>query len=228
MLYKCYVCGKEFDRKASLIKRAKHPTCSYECRNKLYTYEKVTVKCIICGKEKHILKSRLKYVKNPTCSKECRNKLISRTRKKNKIKLKCPICNEYFEVYPYRFNNQNVICCSKSCATKFQEKDKTNHPRYNPNITDKERIDRRKLKENVIWRNNVLKRDNYTCVICKQYGGKLEAHHLNGYHWDKENRLNVDNGITLCKICHKNFHKKYGHNHNTKEQFLEYVNQSGS
>lgn len=223
----CKVCGKEFDRKPALIKRAKNPTCSKQCRDEMYR-KQIKIKCCICGKEIQTTENRLKYRKNQVCSKECKSKLLSKLRTKDKVELQCPICNKYFKVHPYRLNNQIVICCSKSCATKYQERDKTKHPRYNKNISDDERIERRILKENIIWRNNVMKRDNYTCQICKQYGGKLEAHHLNGYHWDKEHRLDINNGVTLCKKCHKDFHKKYTKLNNTKEQFIEYVNQSGS
>lgn len=223
----CKVCGKEFDRKPALIKRAKNPTCSEECRNKMYRHE-ATTKCCVCGKEIKTTECELKKRPQKVCSKECKSKLISNLKKKDKVELQCPMCKKYFEVHSYRLNNQVVICCSRSCATKYQERDKTKHPRYNENISDEERIDRRILKENVLWRNEVMKRDKYTCQVCKQYGGKLEAHHLNSYHWDKEHRLDLNNGITLCQRCHKDFHKKYTKHNNTKEQFIEYVNQSGS
>jgi len=51
---------------------------------------------------------------------------------------------------------------------------------------------------------------------------KLIAHHLNSYHWDVENRLNVDNGVCLCENCHSKFHELYGQKYNTKEQYKEY------
>lgn len=99
-----------------------------------------------------------------------------------------------------------------------------NH-KYNPNLTEEDRIKRRRLStiENQrIWRIGVFKRDNYTCCICSQYGGKLNGHHLNGYNWDKEGRFDIDNGATLCKQCHKDFHKIYKMGNNTKEQFEDF------
>lgn len=101
-----------------------------------------------------------------------------------------------------------------------------NHYKYNPNLTTEEREKGRltiggdKLHQ---WRNDVYTRDDYTCVKCNERGGKLNAHHLNGWHWDKENRFNVDNGATLCADCHDDFHYIYGRRDNTKEQFEEFT-----
>lgn len=78
--------------------------------------------------------------------------------------------------------------------------------------------DNRKLQR---WSIKVKKRDNKKCVICGN-DKKLNAHHLNGYNWDIENRDNVNNGVTLCEICHHEFHKIYGGGGNTKEQFEEF------
>lgn len=59
------------------------------------------------------------------------------------------------------------------------------------------------------WRKRVFERDNYTCQLCGKHGGTLNAHHI--LEWAKytEERLNVDNGITLCQKCHRIVHKKW-------------------
>lgn len=225
----CSYCDKEFDRRAAALKRAKNPTCSSECRNAMYKEQNADkwylTECTVCQKEVKKLKSRKKYDRQPCCSYECRDELVSRTQSKPMVTLECPQCGKEFEVHPYRVRQQENITCSRSCAYYYRfAEDKTQHPRYNESITDEERIDRRKLKANVIWRNEVLARDDFTCQLCGQYGGKLVGHHLNGYHWDKENRLNVDNGVTLCKTCHNDFHSTYSNRNNTKAQFDEYAN----
>ena len=74
------------------------------------------------------------------------------------------------------------------------------------------------------WVYNVYKRDDYTCQCCGKRGGDLVAHHLNSYNWDKEHRIDVNNGITLCEQCHRDFHIKYGMGNNTKEQYIEFIN----
>ncbi len=56
------------------------------------------------------------------------------------------------------------------------------------------------------WRLKVFERDNYTCQVCGSYGGKLNAHHILHFKTHPEQRLNVDNGMTVCTICHKSLH----------------------
>ncbi len=68
------------------------------------------------------------------------------------------------------------------------------------------------------FRKNVLARDNYTCQKCNQIGGKLNAHHIANFADNPEERFSVDNGITLCVTCHKEFHHHYGNRNNTPEQ----------
>jgi hypothetical protein len=123
-------------------------------------------------------------------------------------------CGHVYEVSPSHFlkNRRCPNCRYKSGPEHFS---------YNPNIPDEERekgrfLHREKLK---VWRTDVFSRDNFTCQLCYKKGSTLHAHHLNGYHWDKNNRFNKDNGITLCKTCHRAFHCKYGMRNNTKEQF---------
>ena len=52
------------------------------------------------------------------------------------------------------------------------------------------------------WRNEVFKRDDWTCGDCGKRGGVLEPHHLKGWTKYPELRYIIENGITLCKNCH--------------------------
>lgn len=58
------------------------------------------------------------------------------------------------------------------------------------------------------WRRKVFERDFYTCAICGKVGGELNAHHIKPYAYYPELRYEVNNGITLCKNCHKKVHRK--------------------
>lgn len=98
-----------------------------------------------------------------------------------------------------------------------------NNPNYNLNKTDEERAAQRCLEGYEHWRVSVFNRDNYSCVCCGNKGGNLNAHHLDGYHWCKEKRTDINNGVTLCESCHKEFHKQYSNNNNTKEQFINFM-----
>ena len=90
--------------------------------------------------------------------------------------------------------------------------------------SDEEREKGRNIEGIQEWRKGVYKRDNYTCQKCgDNKGGNLVAHHLDGYHWDKEHRTDINNGATLCVCCHKSFHKTYGNHDNTKEQYEEWI-----
>ena len=97
------------------------------------------------------------------------------------------------------------------------------HPNWNPNLTQEERELGRQLEGYNTFVKEVFKRDSYTCQCCGQHGGILNAHHLNGYNWDKKHRMDINNAITLCDGCHKKFHKIYGYGNNSKEQFKEFI-----
>lgn len=68
----------------------------------------------------------------------------------------------------------------------------------------------RLTKEYKDWRKSVFERDDYTCMICGKVGGELNAHHIKPYAKYEELRFDLDNGITLCKECHKKVHSKKG------------------
>ena len=96
------------------------------------------------------------------------------------------------------------------------------NPSWNTNLTDEDRQDRRLLPKYKDWRKAVYERDNYTCQKCYKTGGKLNAHHIEGYSYNKELRTVVENGITLCRACHKDFHRQYGIESNA-EKVNEFV-----
>ena len=62
----------------------------------------------------------------------------------------------------------------------------------------------RNSKEYVLWRKAIFERDNYTCQRCLKNGGRLEVHHILPFAKYPELRLAINNGLTLCKKCHKN------------------------
>lgn len=115
---------------------------------------------------------------------------------------------------------------SKSCGCYHIDKvSGENSFFYNIDLTDEDRENNRyrNSTENAHkWRKDIFNRDNYFCAICSNRNGDRVAHHLDGWNWCKEKRFDIDNGVTLCVNCHKDFHSKYGYGDNTKEQFEEY------
>lgn len=139
--------------------------------------------------------------------------------KRHKISFKHKSCNTVFKQYPETF------LIGRQCPKcGLERRSKENHYRYNPLLTQEEREKRDMFNGEIKkWREKVYKRDNYTCQSCNKKGYKINSHHI--YSWDKykEKRFDVDNGITLCEDCHKDFHKEFGYGNNDIEQFKKYM-----
>lgn len=112
----------------------------------------------------------------------------------------------------------------KQCVYCFREHQQgINHPNWNEDRTSEQRKLERKTKEDAVWRKSVFERDLYTCQKCNQYGGQLEAHHIEPYKDFEDSRLCIDNGITLCKYCHSDFHWEYGLKECTNYDFYNFM-----
>lgn len=140
------------------------------------------------------------------------------------VNVKCDKCEKEYEM-EYRiylkYSHDNNIYCNSCACSIFNSGE--NNLMWNPNLTNEERLLKRNYPEYIEFVKRVLNRDNYICQCCGVHSNKLEVHHLDGYSWCKEKRLNVDNGISLCNDCHSNFHFVYSRNNNTKEQFEEWI-----
>jgi len=66
-----------------------------------------------------------------------------------------------------------------------------------------------------MWRKAVFDRDDYTCQVCGKRGCVLNADHILPFSMYPDERLNVDNGRTLCVPCHKVFGWKSTKNQHT-------------
>lgn len=141
-----------------------------------------------------------------------------------KVDCQCDYCGR---IYPlnysdyYRRNHDGKIYCN-NCAHAVLTSGENNN-RWNPNLTEDDRTERRIKPEYYEFTRKILQRDCYTCCCCNQQGHNLEVHHLNGYNWDVNGRLDFSNAVTLCKVCHDNFHNIYGRGNNTKQQFEEWI-----
>jgi len=73
------------------------------------------------------------------------------------------------------------------------------------------------------WRNGVFARDDYTCQRCSTKGGYLHAHHMSGFAECEIKRYLTSNGVTLCRDCHYEFHRWYGHRGSTESKTIEFL-----
>lgn len=118
-----------------------------------------------------------------------------------KINIECPEGHKYSVTY------RTFVMRGQRCKKCFLEimKGRTGgkNPRWNPNLTDEERIQNRDYPEYEAWRKEVFTRDNYTCVCCQKRGNDgtyLAAHHLQNFAEYPDLRHNPDNGVTLCRL----------------------------
>ena len=76
------------------------------------------------------------------------------------------------------------------------------------------------------WRTAIYERDDYPCHKCLVKGGQLQPHHIRNFAEAFKLRFDIDNGITLCKNDHVEFHRIYGHNNNNSAQIKEFLGQN--
>lgn len=112
----------------------------------------------------------------------------------SKVRQICKRCKRTFYTWPYKLQEGKAIFCSLLCYNKA---------RYNPNRSEAKR--QRESLAYKQWRDRVFQRDNYTCQKCgiRDY---IEAHHIFGFKENELLRLEVENGVTLCRKCHFDTH----------------------
>lgn len=125
-----------------------------------------------------------------------------------------------------------VICRStslksgstKSCGCFRKEKLSGENSRYWKGGVTKENKENKKNYSFFLikWSKNIKERDNNECKKCKKTE-KLHAHHIINILFDITKILDINNGITLCETCHKNFHKIYGKLKNNNEQLEKFL-----
>lgn len=219
VLWKCCDCQKEEMR---IFYHCKDKVRCNECALKMTNLAEksrwwkggISIKyCIDC--KKRILKPR--NIKTSRCS-DCHKKHLEKQKKY------CIDCGEKIERRASR-------CCK--CYHIWASG--SNNHMFNPNLTEQDRQEQRYFPKLGQWRDNVLNRDNCTCQCCGKKGivhnsivkEQLHAHHINSFKENKELRIDITNGITLCLQCHMKLHSKYGKKTSNKELTLflmEYKN----
>jgi 5-methylcytosine-specific restriction endonuclease McrA len=87
-------------------------------------------------------------------------------------------------------------------------------------------IENKRIRSSIeyqLWDRACMERDNFTCQKYGIKGCRLVVHHILNFSNHPELRFNLDNGITLSKKAHDEFHHIYGRKNNTREQLLEFL-----
>ena len=190
--------------------------------------EKITKECSVCRNffEKQSTCSRKSWSKRITCSRNCNNKYwVGKTnaRKKQGSKNSVPAWNKGIPQSEEAKRNLSeklkVIAKEKnfgrwmegkklSLETRRKQSEaakaviaRGEHNFYIDGRTPDNKLQRHSLNYK-IWREAIFKRDNWTCQECKLRGVRLEAHHIKSFSLFPELRFAIDNGITVCTLCH--------------------------
>lgn len=197
----CTVCGKEYQ---SYNKTRKY--CSWHCAGLSdANIEKLRIIC-------HIPKQHRQRIGRNCKCKACGQQFFSIQRrnycircatygtKSNRV---CVICGQQFK------SSAPQKTCSVKChsvlKSELQRGEKSH--RWQGGKTLATSIFRGSL-EYKNWRSAVFQRDDYTCQLCHDRGGKLSAHHIRLFSQHPELALEVANGITLCWQCHASIRGK--------------------
>lgn len=225
----CKKCGKEFKDFKSNHKIFCSKKCMHSCEEvnkrraesaKRSRKGSIRAICIICGKSLTKFRCEVKAIrlKGLTCSKECGYKKISMLLSGDKSPIwkgGIPNCSDCGKKISY--GNRK---CHKCRGKEFSgEKSWA----WKGGITPLN-IQIRGCETMKSWKKCVFERDNWTCVVCNERGGKLNADHIKSFALImKENKISsmqnaldckelwkLSNGRTLCVPCHRKS-ENYGH-----------------
>ncbi len=173
--------------------------------------------CLVCGKSFYRYPSFIKGGHYKYCSYVCSGKARIGTEnfhnidKGHTVIYKCQECNKEKKVSLSEYKQAKNHFCSMKCAGVYQGKTKSgyNHWNWKGGISGEDKLLRQTPEYNQ-WRLLVYKRDYYTCQECGNKHINIVAHHIKSFSEFEDLRFGVDNGITLCRSCHKKVHKETG------------------
>lgn len=143
---------------------------------------------------------------------------------KSSLRIQCLCGVEIRRTYANTvFTGSSGLC--ESCQFSLTRPRGEKHGRFNPNLTEKERIGGD--SQFSTWAKQVKKLHGGVCILTRSNSEKIVCHHLNGRHWKKRDQLYILNAAPLSDSLHKEFHSKYGYGKNTTGQFQEWIGSKG-
>lgn len=162
---------------------------------------KIQRECKVCGKKFIIFRAWLRKDGRGGlfCSRMCQRKGKIK-RLKNIIIKECKICKKEFKPQPCRAKTASY--CSIQCMAIGRGKRMRgkNHPNWKGGVSKRDSRSR-------IWAKRVKQRDK-ECVDCGSKNN-IQAHHKKEWAENKDLRYDLNNGETLCSICHALRHPRW-------------------
>lgn len=146
-----------------------------------------TCKCLLLKASKE---SKKQFANKKYCSVKCMTTRLTKN---------CAHCKTVIVVKKCRLKKENF--CSILCANKFR----IGYTPWNKGKGTKSTRNElfRKSKAYIEWREAIYERDDYTCQLCGERGGRLNADHIKPFALFPKLRLELSNGRTLCESCHR-------------------------
>lgn len=196
---------------------------------------KVDVRCPVCKEERNVFYRSICKAKHTMCQscsvRKKMGKVIEEGKKFNRLMVLKASKRSGYSICVCDCGNETeaqnyelIRGHKKSCGCLRSENmkrvgvnpKKEQHWNWQGGISG-ERSSTMSQKPYKIWRSSVFERDSYTCKKCNQVGYKLHAHHIHNYADYADLRLDVNNGITFCEDCHREFHRINGMKTNAKQ-----------
>ncbi len=173
----CIECREPFSVAPSkVLPMHRSGLCSRRC---LGEAAKETLTCPVCDRVFRAYRTHKTRFCSATCRATGKTTLIT-----------CQECGDRFRIKPYRLAEARY--CSLACKGRGQDEGRTDADhRFRRSPPYRE------------WRAGVFTRDDFTCQLCGQRGGWLEADHIKSFNLFPDLRLSLENGRTLCRPCHR-------------------------
>lgn len=176
--------------------------------------------CEVCEKSFRVVPSRIETAR--FCSINCYKRYKKQhpdefpkpPRRGYSVEVRCKYCNKTFKKIVSLFLKRKKHFCSMRCYIDYrhehpEEYSGENHWNWKGGVSEIYHQER-KSEEYQRWRDIVFRRDNWTCQKCGYKGHEIVAHHIKNFGEYPELRYDVNNGITLCRACHKKLHYNIG------------------
>lgn len=162
------------------------------------------MRCVVCGNV--LIKGQER-----TCSIKCRNAFLSQWAKANNQR---PPSRKGTKLTTEHREKIRAVSNQPNRRTSFRNRAYQRLRLQEALVARKRKYDRigrrgrerdmiKKRPEYIAWRKAVFMRDNYTCQMCGERGGELQADHVKPFAYFPKLRFSLSNGRTLCKTCHR-------------------------